>query len=148
MSETLTWGSEELSGPITCEDLGLLRNFVTRGRNRILPRAPGTRGLAPVRDELDVTLTWSVDGRFDPDGTPHADKELGAEQNAEHYRSVFTAPGDPDTGETAISLAYAGQTYEGAAQLREYAQGRTGPGNFRILTRLIVTAGQLEEAGS
>lgn len=148
MSETLTWNTEELSGPIVCEDLGLLRNFVTRGRNRTLPRAPGTRGLAPLRDELDVTLTWVVTGRFDPDGDPHTDQELGAEQNAEHYRGVFTAPGDPDTGETDISLAYAGSTYEGTAQLREYAQARTGPGTFRILTRLIVTAGELEEAGS
>lgn len=147
MSETLTWDSEELSGPIECEDLGVLRNFVTRGSNLILPGAPGTLPIAPIQDELDVTLVWLVSGRFDPDGTPHVNQELGVEQNLEHYRDLFTTGADAD-GQHDISLAYAGATFEGEAQLRDYAQARTGPGTARIITRLIVTAGQLEATGS
>lgn len=145
MSETLTWDGEELSGCIEGEDLGLLRNYMTRGRNRVLPGAPGTRSLPPVMDELDVSLVWSVNGRFAPiTGTPHADREVGVEQNLEHYRTLFTTGADPD-GLHDVSLAYAGTTFEGAAQLREYAQVRTGPTTARIITRLIVTAGQLDE---
>lgn len=148
MSETLTWDGEELSGPITCEDLGLLRRFVTRGANLTMNGAAGTRPYAPIRDELDVTLVWSVDGRFDPDGNPHADREVGVEQNLEHYRTLFTTGADPLTGEHDILLAYAGQTYEAGAQLREIAPVRTGPTTARLVTRLIVADGQLQVSSS
>lgn len=148
MSEVLTWDGEELSGPITAEDLGLLRAYMTRGGNVTMNGAPGTRPYAPIMDQLDVTLVWSVTGRFDPDGDPHANQELGVEQNLEHYRTLFTTGGDALTGEHDIILAYAGGTYEGGAQLWDYAQIRTGPGTARIVTRLVVAAGELEAAGS
>lgn len=149
MSEVLTWDAEELSGPITCEDLGLLRAFMVRGANLTMPGAVGTRPFAPVMDELDVTLVWSVDGRFAPvTGTPHADRGIGVESNLEHYRTLFTTGGDPTTGEHDISLAYAGQTYEGGAQVWGYAPVRTGPTTARIVTRLVVAAGALEVSSS
>lgn len=147
MSETLTWDTEELSGCIVGEDLGLLRNFVTRGQNLRVPGKPGTLPLAPIMDELDVTLTWSVTGRFDPDGLPHMDRETGVEANLEHYRELFTTGADAD-GFHDISLAYAGSTFAGSAQLREYAQARTGPETARILTRLVITTGELDLEGS
>lgn len=148
MSEVLTWDSEELSGSIVCEDLAVLRSFATRGSNRTMPGAAGTRALAPVLDELDVTLAWAVTGRFDWNGSPYADPETGVEQNLEHYRSLFTTGADPDTGEHDISLAFAGSTFEAGAQLRDYAQTRTGPTTARILTRLVIAAGEMEVASS
>lgn len=143
MSETLTWDDEELSGEITCEDLGVLRAFVTRGANLTMHGAPGTRPYAPIEDELDTTLVWSVTGRFDPDGTPHANQELGVELNLEHYRTVFTTGADPTTGEHDAVLSYAGGTWEGGIQLKEYAPVRTGPGTAKIVTRVVVAAGHL-----
>lgn len=143
MSETLTWDGEALSGPIVCEDLSLLRAFATRGGNRVMPGAAGRRALAPVRDQIDVTLVWSVTGRFAPlTGTPHDDREVGLEENLEHYRALFTSAGDAE-GEHAISLAFAGDSFTGGAQLRDYAQARTGPETARILTRLTIAAGEL-----
>lgn len=148
MSETLTWDGEELAGAITAEDLGLLRAFATRGANLPMGGVPGTRPYAPIMDELDVTLVWTVVGRIDPDGVPHTDREVGVEQNAEHYRTLFTTGGDPVTGEHDVSLAYAGGTYIGLAQLREHAVVRTGPETVKIVTRLIIADGELAASGS
>lgn len=150
MSEALTWDSELLDviGCITCEDLSPLRSYMTRGTNLTMPGAVGTRPYAPVLDELDVTLVWILSGRFAPNGTPHSNHEQGVEQNVEHYRSLFTTPGAAITGEHVISLAYAGSTYGGTAQLRDLAVVRLGPGNARIVTRLVVTDGELVTTGS
>lgn len=148
MSETLTWDSEELSGAIVCEDLGLLRAVMTRGANLVMPGAVGARPYAPTMDQLDVTLVWSVTGRFDSTGAPHENQETGVEQNLEHYRALFTTGADPATGEHDVSLSYAGTTYTGGIQVWDYAQVRTGPTTARIVTRIVVAAGELEEAGS
>ncbi len=148
MSETLTWDGEELSGCIVCDDLSPLRAFATRGSNTLYPGRSGRTPNPVRRDQLDVTLAWTVTGRFDPDGLPHADREVGVEQNLEHYRTLFTTGADPDTGEHDISLAYAASVFQGTAQLREYAPVRTGPGTATIITRLSIAAGILEEAGS
>lgn len=148
MNELLTWDSEDLEGPIACEDLSVLRNFATRGSNLIMHGAVGARPYAPILDQLDVTLTWVVTGRLTPAGAAHPDQQTGVEANLEHYRELFTTGGDADTGEHVISLAFAGSTFTGLAQLREYAQVRTGPGTARILTRLSVADGELAETGS
>lgn len=145
MTEVLNWDGEDLEGPIVCEDLAPLRSFATRGANTLLPGAPGTSPNAPLMDELDVTLTWFVSGRFDPAGTPNADQEIGVEENLEHYRTLFTTGQDPATGEHDIVLSFAASTFTAGAQLRDYAQARTGPTTARIITRLIIAAGELEE---
>lgn len=148
MSETLTWDSEELSGPIEADDLGLLRAFATRGTNLTAHGAPGTRPYAPIPDELDTSIVWHVTGRFDHLGNPWGDQEVGVEKNLEHYRTLFTTGGDALTGEHNITLAYAGTTFVGLAQLREYAAVRTGPGSARIITRVTIADGELTETGS
>lgn len=150
MDEYLTWDGEVLQvmGCITCEDLSSLRSYMTRGVNLTMPGAIGTRPYAPVLDQLDVSLVWPVRGLFAPDGSPHVDRQVGVELNLEHYRTVFTTGADPDTGEHDIILAYAGQTFTGGAQLREYAQVRIGPDDGRIVTRLTVASGELESEGS
>lgn len=148
MSELLTWDGEDLDGCIVCEDLAVLRNFATRGGNLVMPGANGSRPYAPVLDQLDTTLTFAVTGRFDSDGSPHADREVGVEQNLEHYRDLFTTGGDPDTGEHDISLSFAGSAFTGAVQVWEYAQARTGPTTAKILVRVTVAAGALTETGS
>lgn len=140
----------ELTGPIECEDPGVLRDIDTRHRNRLLPKAPGTRPLEPIMDELDRTLAWSVTGRIDPNGTPHADREVGVEENLEFYRSLFDPRGGvAGTGLYDIELRFAGTSYVGSAQVEQYGQVRTGPTTARIITRLIIAAGELvEEVGS
>lgn len=148
MNELLTWEGEALDGCIVSEDLSGLRSFMTRGSNRTFPGANGTRPLAPVLDELDTTLRFFVSGRFAPDGTPHADRQTGVEQNLEHYRTLFTTGADPDTGEHDIALDYAGTTYVGTAQVRDYAAVRTGDTTATILLRLVVPAGELSEDSS
>lgn len=147
MNELLTWDSEELEGPIVCEDLSALRNYATRGSNLVMPGVAGARPYAPIMDQLDVTLVWVVTGLFAPDGTPHTDQQIGVELNLEHYRGVFTTGGDP-AGEHDITLSFASSTFTGEAQLRDYAVVRTGPGTARILTRLSIAAGELTESGS
>lgn len=143
MSEVLTWDGEELSGAITSEDLVPLRSWMSRGSNLIMDGADGQRPYRPIRDQLDVSIVWSVTGRFDHDGTPHAQRDVGAEINQEFYRALFTEGGDAVTGEHEVSLAYAGTTFEGLAQCRDYAAVRTGPETYQIVTRLIVATGEL-----
>lgn len=148
MSEVLTWDSEALEGAITAEDLAPLRNFATRGDNLTMPGAAGVRPYAPVRDQLDVSIVWVVTGRFDHTGAPNSDSELGAEVNQEHYRTLFTTGGDAVTGEHEITLTFAGTTFDGLAQCREYAAVRTGPTTFQIVTRLVIADGELTVTSS
>lgn len=148
MNELLTWDTEDLDGPIVCEDLSSLRNFATRGTNLVMHGAAGARPYVPILDQLDVTLVWAVTGRLTPAGAPHASQQVGVELNLEHYRTLFTTGGDAVTGEHDIVYAFADTTFAGLAQLREYGQVRTGPGTARILTRLSIADGELAETGS
>lgn len=139
----------ELSGAIECEDPGVLRDIDTRHRNRVMPGAGGTRAIEPVIDELDRTLTWFVTGRIDPNGDTHADRQEGVEANLEFYRSLFDPRGGAaGTGLYDIELHFAGTSFAGSAQVEQYGQVRTGPTTARIITRLIITAGELIESGS
>lgn len=138
-----------LEGPIECEDPGVLRDIDTRNGNIDIPGAPGTIPVEPILHELDRTLAWSVNGRFDPDGEPHADREAGVEANLEFYRALFDPRGGEDgTGHYDIALHFAATIYEGRVQVLQYGQARTGPTTARILTRLVISAGELTEAGS
>lgn len=148
MNELLTWDGEELSGPIVCEDLSPLRNVAVRGTNVPIPGVAGSLRTPRRPDELDVTLVWMVSGRFDPDGDRHTSQDLGVELNLEHYRALFTTGADPDDGSHAVSLAFAGQTFDGDAQLNDYAQRRTGPGTATILTRLVLADELILAVGS
>ena len=74
MSQLLIFDSVPLEGPITAEELDPLRNLAYRWSNRMFPGAVGQRPLEPVPDQLVETLSWTVTGRFDPDGVPHADR--------------------------------------------------------------------------
>lgn len=149
MSCTVVFDGVTLDGPITCEDASILRDIVTRHRNRMFPHAQGTRPIEPVMDELDRTLTWFVSGRTDPTDTPYADRETGVEENLEFYRALFDPRGGTaGTGEYPIELHYAGDVFEGSAQVLQYAQVRTGPTTARIITRLIISAGELIASGS
>lgn len=138
-----------LDGPIECDDPGVLRDIDTRNGNKVFPLAAGTRALEPIMDELDRTLTWSVMGRVDPDGNPHEDREAGVEENLEFYRALFDPRGgEAGTGLYDIVVHFAATSYEGQAQVVQYGQARTGPTTARIVTRLIITAGELTEAAS
>lgn len=143
MSESLTVDGELLSGPIKCEDLSLLRNFVRRGANRPLPRVTGRRTSSrlPI-DELNETLTFKIDGMSEPDGTPYADPKEGVELNLEHYRALFEASVLHD-----VVLAFAGTTFSGEVQIPDYAQQRTGPLSAIAIARFVVPAGSLTEDG-
>lgn len=137
----------ELTGPIECADPSVLRDIDTRHRNRVLPKAAGTRAIEPIIDELDRTLTWYVTGRIDPDGDAHTDREAGVELNLEFYRALFDPRGgESGTGLYDIELHYATKTYVGSAQVEQYGQVRTGPTTGQIITRLIITAGELLES--
>lgn len=131
-TEALAWP------PIKCDDPAVLRNFVRRGQNRIMPGATGTRRVTLILDQLDETLTFKVSGLTTSAGTPNADMVTGLEENLEHYRTLFL----PDIAH-AVSLSYAGDTFTGEAQIPESAQVRTGPLSAVIVARFVITAGEL-----
>lgn len=133
----ITIDAVAITGPIRCEDPTVLRNFVRRGQNRILPRTPGRRATSLVLDQLDETLTFRVDGLHDHTGAVNADMETGLEENLEYYRAAFQPT-------VTITLDYAGDTFTGDAQIPEYAQARTGPISGVIIARVVIPAGQLE----
>lgn len=131
--------AEALNPPaIKCDDPTVLRNFVRRGENRVMPGADGRRRTALVLDQLDETLTFKVTGLTTPAGTPNVDMIVGVEENLEHYRTLFL----PDIAH-AISLTYAGDTFTGEAQIPESAQVRTGSFSAVIVARFVIYAGQL-----
>lgn len=146
MSEYLIFDGVTLDGPIACEDLGIVRNVVTRGENRLLPLAVGARPLAPIRDQLSDTLTWFVRGTPNVLDIPQ-DPEDGIVENTEFYRALFTSPGDAE-GEHTIELHLTDFVFDGTMQIVEYAQARTGPITATILTRFRIPSGQLEATGS
>lgn len=148
MSELLVFDGEELDGPIAAEDLSPLRSASFRGSNRVLPGVEGRMATPRRIDALDQTLVFAVTGRFDTTGAPHADREIGLEQNLEHYRALFTAPGDPDTGEHPVELRYAGAVFTGGIQVNDYTSVRTGPETAQIVLRVNIPAGGLVEVGS
>lgn len=149
MTCTVIFDGVTLDGPIECEDPSPLRDIDTRGAN--IPIA-GVDGIIPVEhrpDELDRTLTWYVNGRIDPEGAAHPDREIGVEQNLEFYRDLFDPRGGAaGTGEYPIQLEFAGATYAGTAQVIQYGQVRTGPTTATIITRLLIAAGELVLEGS
>lgn len=148
MSEYLIFDGVTLDGPIECEDLKILRNYVTRGSNLELPGAAGTRAYKPVRDQLSETLTWFVRGHISAANDQPQDPEEGIVANLEFYRNLFTSPGDPDTGEHTITLHLSDFIFTGTMQIREYADPTTGPMTATILTRFTIPSGQLEATGS
>lgn len=140
-AEALTFDTELLDGPITCQSLSGLRDYAWRGENRILPKAPGRRRTTLILDQLDISLTWFVVGMTDYTGAPHTDPIEGVELNLEHYRALFYGGGAHD-----ISLAWAGDTFTSDdVQVPNYAGVRTGPLTATIITRIVVCGGELEE---
>lgn len=146
MSEFLIFDGVTLDGPIACEDLKILRTYVTRGSNLHLPHAAGARAYKPIRDELSETLTWFVRGYIDPDGAAQ-EPEPGVVANLEFYRDLFTSGGD-DRGQHDVELHLSDFVFQGAMQIVEYAEPTTGPQTATILTRFRITSGELEETGS
>lgn len=145
MSELLVFDGEELNGPIAAEDLSVLRAATFRGRNGLRPYVAGSVPRKRWLDGLDQTIVFSVTARTDPDGTPHTDREVGLEQNLEHYRTLFTTGGDDDTSEHEVELHYAGTVFAGMLQVDDYASVRTGPETARIVLRVAVAGGELLE---
>lgn len=149
MTCVVVFDGVELTGPIECDDPSALRDIDTRSGNRVLPLADGTRALEPIIDELDRTLVWSVDGRFAPDGSAYADREAGVEANLEFYRALFDPRGGATgTGLYDIEVQFTATSYAGAAQVIQYGQVRNGPTTARIVTRLVITSGELLESSS
>lgn len=145
MTCTVTFDGEALTGAIECEDPSPLRDLETRGNNVPVPYVDGTVPFEPYLHELDRTLVWLVNGRVAPiTGTPHSDRELGVADNLEHYRSLFDPRGGAaGTGEYAISVTLGDNTFSGLAQVKAYSQVRTGPTTAKIVTRLVIAAGEL-----
>jgi len=148
VAQLLIFDSVSLEGPIEAEELDPLRNLAYRWENRIFPGAPGQRPIEPLADQLVETLTWKVTGRFDPDGDPHADREVGVEENLEYYRALFNSPGTAGTGEHDVELHYGGKVLTGGCQVVNYGQVRTGPETAVIVTQLVIAASELTEEGS
>lgn len=147
MSEYLIFDGVTLDGPIECEDLGVLRNMVFRGKNRLYPGASGRRPLRLVMDELEETLVWFVRGTPDVNGDPQ-DPEDGLVANREFYWNLFGGGGDGQTSEHEIVLHMADFVFDGTLQVVEYAQPRTGPQTATILTLVRVPSGVLQATGS
>jgi hypothetical protein len=145
VSQYLVFDTIPLTGPIVPEELDPLRNLAYRWENLTMHGAEGTRPYAPIPDQLVEMITWKVTGRFDPAGTPHADREQGVEENLEYYRALFTAPGDAGTGEHDLELHYAGTVYAGLCQVVNYGQSRTGPESGVIVTQFVIAATELVE---
>ena len=148
MSEHLIFNNVTLDGPIAAEDLSQLRAVLKRGANDTLPYVDGDVSLPTRIAALDVTLTWFVTGRTDPNGTPYGDWEVGVEQNVEFYRTLFTTGADVETGEHEIDLHRAGSVFTGFAQVKAFSAIRTGPSTQTLVTRMIVAAGELAEGSS
>lgn len=146
MSEYLIFDGVTLDGPIECEDLGVLRNFVTRGRNRTLPRAPGKRALVLVMDEIEETLVWFVKGTPSVTDVPQ-DPIEGLVANREFYRNLFTSGGSA-VSEHDIELHMEDFVFDGTLQVVEYAQPRTGPQTATLMTLVRVPSGELTATGS
>lgn len=123
---------------IKCEDPTVLRNFIRRGENRVMPGANGRRRVSLPLEQVDEPLTFKVTGLATPAGTPNADIITGLEENLEHYRTLFL----PDIVHDIV-LTYAGTTFTGEAQIPEYAQARTAPASAIVIARFVISAGQL-----
>lgn len=145
MSEYLIFDGVTLDGPIECEDLGVLRNLIHRGRNSLLPGAPGRRALPLLLDELEETLVWYLHGTPSVTDIPQ-DPIEGLTANREFYRNLFTSGGP--TKEHDIELHLDDFVFDGTIQVVEYAQPRTGPQTATLLTLVRVPAGELEATGS
>lgn len=144
MTCAVTFDSEVLEHAIECEDPTPLRDIETRLHNQELPYVDGEVPFEPYLAGLDRTLTWLVNGRVDYTGTPHADREQGASDNLEHYRTLFDPRGGTaGTGQYSISLDFGSTTFSGLAQVKSYAAVRTGPTTAKIVTRLIIASGEL-----
>lgn len=135
-------------GTVTCDqdifrpqDLIPLLGHTTRGNNRILPGASGQRSTAPVRDQIDVTLTWYVNGRKNPGGTITA-PGTGLLNNLAYYKAAFFNQADPDTGLTLGTLTLENGAVTAQIQCRDWSPYWTGPLSATVATRIVVPAGQ------
>ena len=55
--------------------------IVTRGESALIPKVPGRRGYAPMRDEMVVDLELMVMGTNNAAGTPYVDRLDGLDTN-------------------------------------------------------------------
>lgn len=144
LPEWLVLGGEPFAThAIVHRDLLPLRGLARRGENRILAEVAGRKPYFHLRDELDVTLRWFVNGFHDPDGVPFADPLDGLETNLEHYRTFLEdAALDPVTGCVDAELHLVGRTLTGEVQPLTWDPVReSGGATAQVLTRIIVPAG-------
>lgn len=122
------------------KDLRPLFNAQFRGANRVLPGAVGQRPLAPVRDQIDTSIEWVCDGRFN---TSDAAQEgiAGLATNLAYYRGIFTSPADAATGQSPGTLYLPQGTLISSLQCWSWDEVWTGPFSARVLTRLVVPSG-------
>lgn|GEM_PF-4513023 len=121
-------------------DLVPLLGRTTRGSNRIFPTASGRRGLAPRRDQIDVSLSWYVDGRTNQAGNPQA-AAAGLLNNLNYYRAAFQDQADATTGLTVGTLTLANGNVTASIQVWDWSPVWTGPMSATVVTRIVVPAG-------
>lgn len=119
----------------------LLGNRTLRGGNRTMPGAVGTRPLAGVLDEIDVSIEWVVTGQTDETGAPNADMEEGLSANLAYYQDLFMNSGDATTGLVDAVLHMPDDDYVAEIQCRAWSEVWTGPISAVVVTRLVVPAG-------
>src|SRR5690606_34034534 len=101
-------------------DLSPLLGETDRGANEIAPYVHGSLPFPGWLEEIDATVTWLVNGRWDPEGVVHDDPQDGLFSNLEFYRSVFRD--DPaDDGTKAIELHLGDTVLSGSMQCRRWA---------------------------
>lgn len=123
------------------QDLLPLLGRSTRGSNRLLPKATGRRAKINRRDELDVTLTWFVNGRKNPGGTITA-AGTGLLDNLAYYKAAFFNQADASTGLTAGTLILENGTLQADLQVRDWSAYWTGPLSATVATRIVVPSGE------
>lgn len=125
------------------EDLTPLRGAMYRGANQLLVGARGRKPIAPILDQLDVTVRWKINGIWTPDGVVNANPAAGADANLETYRAAMCDSADPDTGEKDWTLHLSdGTSIDAPVQCWDWSPVRTGPASFVVVTRLVVASGE------
>jgi hypothetical protein len=137
------------SWAICPEDIDPLRAKVTRGENLVMNGAEGRRPYAPILDEVDVTIRWSLNGVYAPDGTRHTNARRGLHDNFAFYEALIYGGSDPDTGEKDIELHLDDDLVLTAPmQVRTFDPVRLAPTEMLVLTRIVIAAGTLVTTGS
>ena len=136
-------------GTVTCNseafkavDLIPLLGSESRGSNRVLPGAFGQRPLTPVRDQVDVAVTWYADARYNPGGTLIGPGTGNLYTVLAYYKSAFLNQANATTGNVAGTLTLANGTVTANMQVWDWSPVWSGPMSATVVTRIVVPDGQ------